>query len=84
MAPAVLAELPLAGRVVRGDALYAQRAVCQQILEAGGDSLFLVKRNQPTRYADSALLLSEPPPGERFGSAEQCDRHGDRREVRRL
>jgi|GEM_PF-2161917 hypothetical protein len=47
VAPAVLAELPLAGRVVRGDALAAQRAVCPQLLEAGGDYLFLGKRTQP-------------------------------------
>lgn len=29
VAPAVLADLPLAGRVVTGEALSAQRALCQ-------------------------------------------------------
>ncbi len=84
VAPAVLAALPLAGRVVTGDALYAQRAFCQQILAAGGEYLVIVKRNQPTLYGDSALLCAEPPVGERFRSAEQRGRHGDRQEVRRL
>jgi predicted transposase YbfD/YdcC len=83
VAPAVLADLPLAGRVVTGDALYAQRAFCQQILAAGGDDLVIVKRNQPTLYGDIALLFAEPPPGERFRYAEQRGRHGDRQEVRR-
>ena len=70
--------------MVTGDALYAQRAVCQQVLAAGGAYLFIVKRNQPTLYGDIALLFAEPPPGEQFQSAEQRGRHGDRQEVRRL
>ncbi len=72
------------GRVVTGDALYCQRHLCQKILDAGGDYMVVVKRNQPTLYADIALLFAEPPPGERFGVAEQRGRHGDRQEVRRL
>ena len=44
---AVLAQVPLAGRVVTGDALLTQRAVCQQILEGGGDYVLPVKENQP-------------------------------------
>lgn len=83
-APEVLASVRLAGRVVTGDALYAQRKVCQQVIAAGGDYLFIVKRNQPVLYADIALLFAERPAGERFGYAEQRGRHGDRREVRRL
>ena len=43
----VLAQVPLAGRVVTGDALLTQRAVCQQILEGGGDYVLPVKENQP-------------------------------------
>jgi predicted transposase YbfD/YdcC len=84
VAPAIVAALPLAGRVVTGDALYAQRALCQQIRAAGGDYLFIVKRNQPALYADIALLFAAPPPGDVFQEAEQRGTHGDRHDVRRL
>ena len=78
MAPAVLASLPLAGQVVTGDALYCQREVCTQIVQAGGDYLVLVKDNQPQLAEDIALLFTDPPWGEQFATAESCDRHGDR------
>lgn len=84
VARAVLARVPLAGRVVTGDALHCQRATCHQILEAGGDYLVLVDANQPTLYADIQMVFDQPPPGERFAFVEQHDQHGDRREVRRL
>ena len=84
MAPRVLAALPLAGRLVTGDALYCQRELCAQIREAGGDYLLIVKANQRRLYEDIELLFAEPPEGEVFREAEQRDRHGDRHEVRRL
>ena len=37
MASGLLAELELKGRVVTGDALYAQRELSRSILEQGGD-----------------------------------------------
>ena len=37
VAPAVLACLDWHGRVLTGDALLCQRALCQQVLAAGGD-----------------------------------------------
>lgn len=84
VAPSLLAALPLAGRLVTGDALYYQRTVCQQILDAEGQHLVVVKENQSTLYAGIALLFAEPPPGEVFGVAQSCDRHGDRMETRRI
>ena len=83
-APELLAQVPLRGKVVTGDALYAQRGLCEQIVSGGGDYLFIVKRNQPELYEDIELLFAEPPPGEVFLSVEQRGQHGDRREVRRL
>lgn len=84
LAPAILAALPLAGRVVTGDALYCQRALCGQIRAAQGHYLFVVKGNQPTLLADLALLFEQPPPGEVFASAFAHGRHGSRHEERRL
>ena len=84
LAPALLAALPLTGRVVTGDALYCQRALCAQIRAAHGDYLFVVKANQPTLLAEVALLFDHPPPGEVFATAYTHGRHGSRYEERRL
>lgn len=84
MAPVVLAALPLAGRLVTGDALYCQTALCRQILHQGGDYLVTVKANQPELQWALATLFALPPPGERFATAVRWDQHGDRVETRRL
>lgn len=83
-APALLAGLPLAGRVVTGDALYCQRSLCRQIREAGGDYVVIVKDNYPTLHADIRTLFASPPPGEPLPVATQHSRHGGRREVRQM
>ena len=54
----VLAQVPLTGRLVTGDALLAQREVCTQIAAGGGDYLFPVKENQPALCADLAESFS--------------------------
>ncbi len=84
VAPRLLDAVPLAGRLVTGDALYCQRSLCQRIRERGGQYLVIVKENQPTIFADIALLFAEPPPGECFATARQQSRHGDRQEVRQV
>ena len=58
----LLGRLPLAGRVLTGDAVLTQRAVCQTILDGGGGDLFPVKDNQPRLLADLQEALSPPPP----------------------
>lgn len=83
-APGLLAQLPLRGRTVTGDALYCQRSLCQQIRVAGGHYLVFVKENQPTLVDDIRTLFVEPPPGEVFATAEQEDRGHGRHEIRRL
>jgi predicted transposase YbfD/YdcC len=83
-APRLLAELPLKGAVITGDALYCQRALCQQIVAAGGDYVVIVKGNQPRLQQDIMLLFESPPEETTFSFAEQRDRHGDRDEVRRV
>lgn len=60
VAPALLARLDWQGRVLTGDALFCQRALCQQVVTAEGDYLLLVKENQGTLYRDIALLFDPP------------------------
>ena len=84
VAPDLLAQLELEGRVVTGDALYAQRNLSQQVVEQGGDYFWVVKGNQPTLQEAIALLFAQPPWGEEFGMTRQVSRHGDRQEQRQL
>jgi predicted transposase YbfD/YdcC len=84
VAPELLAQLELKGRVVTGDALYAQRGLSQQVVEGGGDYFWVVKDNQPTLREAIALLFADPPWGEEFSVAQQVGRHGDRKEERQL
>ena len=43
----LLKTVVLKGRLVTGDAMFCQRELCQQIVDSGGDYLFVVKDNQP-------------------------------------
>jgi predicted transposase YbfD/YdcC len=60
VAPALLARVDWRGRVLTGDALFCQRKLCRQVLDAGGDYLLVVKENQPALLADLALLFDPP------------------------
>ena len=82
MAPALLRGLELGGVVVTGDAIYAQRELCEQIVDAGGEYLFTVKANQKGLMEDIATLFDDPP--SKPSEAVQRGRHGDRQEVRKL
>ncbi len=84
VAPRLLQRVPLAGRLVSGDALYCQRGLCRQVRQAGGHYLFAIKENQPTLLDDVALLFSDPPPGERFLQTGTVTKHSGRLEERRL
>jgi hypothetical protein len=43
----ILKTIILKGRLVTGDAMFCQRELCEQIVDSGGDYLFVVKDNQP-------------------------------------
>jgi len=43
----LLQHLVLEGRIVTMDALLTQRQIAQQIVDAGGDYVMVVKENQP-------------------------------------
>ena len=62
VAPQLLKRVDWRGRVMTGDPLFCQRNLCQQVLDAGGDYLLMVKQNQPALYADIQLLFDPPTP----------------------
>jgi hypothetical protein len=74
----------LSGRLVSGDALSCQRAVCRQIRRAGGHDLFAVQEHQPRLRDDLTRLCRDPPPGERFMQARTVTKHSGRREERQV
>jgi predicted transposase YbfD/YdcC len=57
----LLRQLVLEGRVVTMDALLTQRPIAQQIVEAGGDYVMVVKNNQPHLREDIATVFARPP-----------------------
>jgi len=46
VAPRLLKSIDLKGKVVTGDAMFAQRELSRQVVEAGGDYVWAVKDNQ--------------------------------------
>jgi len=56
----LLEQIQLQGLVLTGDARYAQRRVCEFVLDRGGHYLVVVKQNQPQLYEDIARLLEQP------------------------
>lgn len=57
-ARALLGQVPVAGQVVTGDALLTDRALCAQVVEAGGEYLLPVDENQPALLADLEAAFS--------------------------
>jgi predicted transposase YbfD/YdcC len=84
VAPDLLRQVPLQNRLVTGDALYCQHALCAQIRQAHGHYLFVIKLNQPELLAEVALLFEQPPPGEHFTTASSRRTQRERHEVRTL
>ena len=53
----LLGVLPLAGKVVTGDAMFTHRDLAQEVRDQGGDYILIVKDNQPElRAAIQAAL----------------------------
>ena len=57
-APTVLRQLDLTGMLITGDAMFTQRELSIQIVEGGGDYLWMVKENQPTLRDEIELLFA--------------------------
>jgi predicted transposase YbfD/YdcC len=77
----LLKGLVLEGRLITGDAMFCQRDLSQQVLDAKGHYLWFVKENQPTLLAD--IKAAFDPSAERSFSPSaaadlaSCHRHGD-------
>lgn len=56
----LLKQAEIKGKIVSGDALFAQREVSRQVVEQGGDYLWKVKANQQALLAQSASILWRP------------------------
>jgi predicted transposase YbfD/YdcC len=70
----LLSKLVVKGHVFTTDALLTQRELAADILERGGDYVFVVKRNQPQLHADIELLFESPPPLPRGASWPEVER----------
>src|SRR5215210_3205829 len=71
VAPEAIEQIDWQGRVLTGDALYCQQALCAQVVEAGGDYLLIVKANQPSLLADIAQVFAPLTAEERARSGVQ-------------
>lgn len=56
----LLKKIPLEGTVVTGDAIYAQKRLCKDVVEGGGDYFFAVKENQPSLLSDIKTAFAPP------------------------
>jgi len=90
-APKALAQVPLAGKVVTGDAIHAQRGLSAYIVAQGGDYLWPVKENQPRLYQDIEQWFAPEHPLPGFGkvatdfqTVQTINRGHGRREIRTL
>ncbi len=77
----LLKGLVLEGRLITGDAMFCQRDLSQEILDAKGHYLWFVKENQPTLLADIQAAFAPSAEGAFSPSAAadlaSCDGHGD-------
>lgn len=90
-APRLLKAVDLQGKIVTGDAMFAQRELSRQVVKAGGNYVWSVKDNQPDLRADiEALFALEEgrtalkPQANDFQAAVSVDEAHGRLEQRRL
>ncbi|MGQ9611366.1 ISAs1 family transposase [Chloroflexus sp.] len=66
-APKALEQVVIAGKIITGDAMHAQRALSAQIVERGGDYPWVVKENQRGLYQDRSQLFAADKPRPGYG-----------------
>ena len=88
VAPNLLKRIDWQGRVMTGDALFCQRNLCLEVIDARGDYLLMVKENQPTLLSDIRLLFDPPIPcpplDDRRETLTIDNGHGRHRDTRHL
>jgi predicted transposase YbfD/YdcC len=91
VAPKLLQCLDLRNKVVIGDAMHTQRQISAQIVEAGGDFVWIVKDNQAnTRQAIEQLFAPEKSvpglgcPAMDFENAQTTEKQAGRIETRQI
>ena len=91
VAPKLLQCLDLRDKVVIGDAMHTQRQISTQIIESGGDFVWIVKDNQAnTRKAIEQLFAPETSlpglgcPAMDFESAQTTEKQAGRIETRQI
>ncbi len=80
--PKLLEVLDLKGRIILSDAMGAQRKICEQIIEQGGDYLISLKGNQGTLHKDTADYFNDEKLKESCVSSEEYDKGHGRIEAR--
>lgn len=84
--PLLLTALDIKGCVVTVDALNAQTAIAQQIIDADADYILPIKPNQGTLYEDLTLLFDgfevDNYTDVHYDTAKQVSEGHDRREIR--
>lgn len=86
VAPAVVRDLDVRGKVVVADAMHTQRELSAQIIAAEGAYLWVAKDNQPTLRADIAHLFTADDrtvAGGRIAGDRRIARHHDKGHGRR-
>jgi predicted transposase YbfD/YdcC len=92
VAPEILKQVSLAGVIVIADAMHTQRETSRQVLQAGGDYVWMVKGNQArTLWAIQKLFVHEAcnlkngaPLSKNIHTAETVNKGHGRREKRTL
>ena len=79
----LLGKVELAGKIISGDAIFAQQALAQIVVERGGEYLWKLRANQGKIY-ELAKTHFEQPRGKYLGKAKDLDKGHGRIEERCL
>lgn len=82
--PEVLKHITITNHVVTGDALFAQRTLCKQIIKENGGYVFRVKGNQEMLENDIRLFFESKPFGAVINTFTTIDRWKGQKETREI